>query len=120
MRPRSLRHPTDVLSQRGARVDYCELYERQFPPQAAEQVADLDWGQSGDLVAVHSGEALDNWYSLVEQQASQVWLQLPTLVPGERVAKKAAALGFTCTIEAYNASDTAMLEALVAWQQQNQ
>lgn len=108
----------EVLSQRGARVDYCELYERQFPPQAAQQIVALDWGQANDLVAVHSGEALDNWYSLIEKQSTLHWLQLPVVVPGERVAKKAAALGFTCTIEAYNASDQAMLEALIDWRQQ--
>ncbi|BFM13890.1 uroporphyrinogen-III synthase [Maricurvus nonylphenolicus] len=108
----------DVLSQRGAIVDYCELYERQFPSQAAQQIAALDWGQTDDLVAVHSGEALDNWYSLIEKQPSMQWLQLPVVVPGARVAKKAAALGFTCTIEAYNASDQAMLEALIDWRQQ--
>ncbi len=107
----------ETLQARGAQVDYAELYQRQFPAQACQQVAAFNWGQAGDVVALHSGEALDNWCRVMDELSSMpAWHALPTLVPGQRVADKARALGFECIIEAYNASDQEMLAALQAWQ----
>ncbi len=106
----------EQLQERGAVVDYGELYQRQFPPQASQQVAELNWGQAGDVVALHSGEALDNWCQIMASLAStSAWQAMPTLVPGKRVADKARNLGFERVIEAYNASDQEMLAALQAW-----
>jgi uroporphyrinogen-III synthase len=106
----------EQLQERGAEVDYGELYQRQFPPQASQQVAKLHWGQPGDVVALHSGEALDNWCQIMTSLAStSAWQAMPTLVPGKRVADKARNLGFECVIEASNASDQQMLAALQAW-----
>ncbi len=109
----------DILAERGARVDYCELYERRFPQAALEQIATLDWGRQGDVVAVHSGESLDNWQQLVTALKRYDWQGLPLLVPGQRVANKAIELGFNRVIVADNASDTEMLRALCAWQRAN-
>ena len=56
----------EQLEARGAQVDYCELYRRVFPSEGAQQIlADHQWGQNTDLVAVHSGESLSNWLELL-------------------------------------------------------
>lgn len=115
----------EQLQERGAVVDYGELYQRQFPPQVFQQVAELNWGQAGDVVALHSGEALDNWCQVIASLSSAAastgvcWQAMPTLVPGKRVADKARNLGFECVIEAYNASDQEMLAALQTWHASN-
>ena len=110
----------EQLQERGALVDYGELYQRQFPPLASQQVAECQWGQSGDVVALHSGEALDNWCQVMSDLSSaSAWQAMPTLVPGKRVADKARNLGFECVIEACNASDQEMLAALQAWRASN-
>ena len=112
----------EVLSERGAQVDYCELYERCFPrQQALDNLKEANWGLPGDLVALHSGEALHNWSSLLQtlrQQQPQLGLactRVPLLVPGERVAQQAREQGYGEVIVASNASDEAMLQALREW-----
>ncbi len=108
----------ETLTQRGARVDYCELYQRRLPDtDALPQLLAAEWGRSGDLVSVHSGETLANWCRLVESAGQSQWKQLPLLVPGERVAEQARMQGFTHVIQSENASDDTMLASLMAWQQ---
>lgn len=116
----------DELKQRGAQVDYCQLYRRHFPRDGIEScLIEHQWGSAGDVVAVHSGESLDNWCSVIdsigERPAKQLSLnqqsykQQLLLVPGERVAALAKAQGFTNIVMAENASDACMLDALTLW-----
>jgi uroporphyrinogen-III synthase len=108
----------DVLQQRGAQVDYCELYQRRFPDGADKILRDNRWGQTGDVVAVHSGESLQNWLQLVARNNQPEWLDLPLLVPGERVASIALDAGCKEIIMAHNASDSMMLSKLISWHRQ--
>lgn len=109
------------LTLRGARVDYCELYRRQIPDDAGALLRALVSCQPGDVISVHSGETLNNLWRLVSQLGKDgilnpdQWLQVPLLVPGERVQAQAAATGFHHVITAANASDLCMLEALLSW-----
>lgn len=124
----------DQLRERGAQVDYCELYRRVFPRQGAAQILmDSHWGDNKDIVAVHSGESLLNWCQLLkefgpETAASdetdnklrvpynqQNLKQVTLLVPGKRVAEIAREHHFTRIVIADNASDQAMLETLTHW-----
>ena len=106
----------ETLRQRGAQVDFCEMYERHFP---ADGVLDTlraeSWGQTGDVVTVHSGETLSNWHAIVDASGQMGWKQLPLLVPGERVAQLARQLGFTQIVTSENASDACMLDTLLNW-----
>lgn len=125
------------LSERGAQVDYCELYQRVFPRQGAiDRLAELRWGQKRDLVALHSGESLENWNQLLAELATgdtpndlaplsanidrlpynlQQLKQVPIIVPGQRVAQLAKQLQFVQIVVADNASDQAMIDALRRW-----
>lgn len=106
----------ETLRQRGALVDFCELYERQFPTDGVlDTLTAHQWGQTGDLVSVHSGETLSNWNSIVVASGQAGWKQLPLLVPGDRVAELARQQGFTRIVTAENASDACMLETLQHW-----
>ena len=114
----------EVLHERGAEVTFCELYQRLIPALAAQQLqAAFECVESFNLrqvIALHSGESLQNFLHLLEKVSvansplpSEKIMQLPVLVPGQRVAQLAQAAGFTRIIVAENATDQAMSAALV-------
>ncbi|MBB3169681.1 uroporphyrinogen-III synthase [Simiduia aestuariiviva] len=105
-------HLGDTLRARGARVDYCELYERELPVDAPARVGDaLALGPA--WLSVHSGESLQHLYQLLQDQAdSYSWRTWPLLVPGARVAAMAEAMGFSHILVADNATDGAMAARL--------
>lgn len=117
-------HMGEILRSRGARVDYCELYERHLPEAAREQWTAAfkgeDVWQKQHIIALHSGESLQHYCELLDQLAALPETQklavkirdLPLLLPGERVTQLAQAAGFSKTITAVNATDPSMLEAL--------
>ena len=108
----------DVLQQRGAQVDYCELYQRCFPDIADAILLDNQWGRQQDVVVVHSGESLENWLQVVQRNQQLDWLRLPLLVPSERVASRARQANCAEVIVADNASDEEMLKSLQSWYRQ--
>ncbi|MCH9690933.1 MAG: uroporphyrinogen-III synthase [Gammaproteobacteria bacterium] len=100
----------DTLRARGAKVDYCELYERQLPPAATAQLA--QYFPTPDAITVHSGETLKNLTLCITRCKRQALLQTPLVCPSQRVMEEAQAAGFKVIVTAANATDTAMLEAL--------
>jgi uroporphyrinogen-III synthase len=112
-------HLGNLLGKRGARVQYCELYQRMLP---SPQVQTLSPGfyKSAPLIpitTVHSGETLINLMKVVVP-SQLTWLKKqPLLTPGERVAAIAAGAGFTEVIIARNATHKGMTEALYEWRQ---
>ena len=104
------------LSAAGARVDYCELYERQAPdisePLRSQLRLALRAGHC--VVSVFSGETLINLNHFL-QSNNLPPKHIAVLVPGLRVAKMAAEQGFISIIQATNATESAMLSALNQW-----
>lgn len=117
----------EELTKRGARVDFCELYERKLPFTASEQLAQLmslpkdtakEVAEKQPIIALHSGESLQNMQiaaaQLPDAAQAEGWLkQQILLVPSRRIADDAQAAGFTRTICAENATDDAMTAALL-------
>lgn len=109
----------ETLIERGATVDYCELYTRCPPQDLLDQYKNMDYltlSAKTDLnhwVALHSGESLKNWYDLLIETENTEALNQPILVPGDRVAEQAQLLGFTKITMAQNAADDTMLNALI-------
>jgi len=101
----------DELRVRGARVDYCELYERATPADGAVRVrsAKLD---PADVLCIFSGETLKNFHSAIVSAGDANAAQCRIIVPGDRVAELARELGFSKISVAENASDKAMLAAI--------
>lgn len=115
-------HLGDELASRGAKVDYCELYARQLPFDAAEQFAQLLRSDSLQMlsakviVTLYSGEALANLNEIMKQFTSneQTLLQsLIVLVPSARIKEQAIELGFNRVFAAENATEARMLQRLV-------
>ncbi len=112
-------HMADELRQRGAWVDYCELYERQLPATAESQlqtlVKQISLAEQRYLLSVHSGESLENLLQVLQKIAPEgkpLLFNLPLLVPSRRIATQAETEGFTRIICADNATDAAMTRAL--------
>lgn len=103
-----------TLRERGAHVDTCELYRRQLPAQNIPALTKAL--TTTDLIIVSSGEALENLISMTKELHPGILLDKTVLVPGERVAAIARQLNFRHIINAPNATDDAVIEALNQWQ----
>lgn len=114
----------EQLRERGAQVDYCELYERRLPAAASAEfgllIPQLRAAREAGrqlVIAVHSGESLQNFTQLLhehrELQADVELRSAVVLVPGARVAELASSLGFRRILVAANATDDAMTQAIV-------
>ena len=99
-----------VLRERGARVDYAELYTREPVPYTNEQ-----WQQALDgkpLLLFSSAQALDIAEAQVPDLAQRV---SAVLLPGDRAAGIARARGHTQVLVAASARNEDTLHTLREW-----
>jgi len=111
-------HLATVLRERGAVVDYAEVYRRTRPD--ADTSSLLQRWARGDIqvITLASAEAMRNLYELVGKLGRQWLLHTDLIVASQRIEKQAQSLGLSASIMvASNASDAAMLECLVQWRQ---
>lgn len=103
-----------ALRQRGATVDYCELYRRQSPEGLAQSLSNSEFANPSlrRVIVVHSGESLEYLHAALEEASLGQWLQFELICPSQRVATLARSLGFTTVSAASNAGEPAMIEAL--------
>ncbi|MDG1818671.1 MAG: uroporphyrinogen-III synthase [Porticoccaceae bacterium] len=92
----------ETLIERGARVEYCELYKRVIN---SEQLA-LAQQQETDCLIAHSGELIQ-----AMGEAGKA-ADTPVVVPSERVAAIARDLGYRQVFSAKNALPESMLAAV--------
>ncbi|GAB2188469.1 uroporphyrinogen-III synthase [Sessilibacter sp. MAH1] len=103
----------EVLTERGARVDYCELYERSQPRQSLHALIDQGFGRNrDDIILAYSGESLENVHRAIKHCGLTSLVHQPVIVPGKRVAELAKQLGFSQVFIAENATDEIMLKTL--------
>lgn len=103
-----------TLRERGADVIPCLLYRRELCVHHRDQIQMLLAQNKLDILVVHSGELLRNLLYLADRLISRL-LDLPVVVPGERVAAQAAEAGFSNVIVAANAVADDMITALQRW-----
>lgn len=107
-------HLATTMRERGAKVDYCEVYRRRALTIAAEKLHDLV--EQPVILSVTSVETLEAlWQAAQQAGVEQKILDKTLLVPGERVAGAARALDFKSVLQAENAGTTAMCAALQHW-----
>jgi uroporphyrinogen-III synthase len=106
----------DTLRQRGATVDYAEVYQR-LRPQAVSPATVAAWQRGAvNIITVTSNESLQNLYEMVAGQQRDWLLGMPLLVVSERGATLAQQLGFRHpALIAGNASDEAIVTTLAGW-----
>lgn len=107
-----------TLSDRGAKVDYAELYRRGCPTYSATDIESIIYKCPPTVMLVSSAQALENLIHLCGQtadgQARRSLQQRRLVVPSPRVAERARQLGFEHVRQAANATDEAMVAALQA------
>jgi len=106
----------DTLKNRGAVVEYFEVYHRAVPRGDIQQlIASFEAGEI-DVITVSSLESLRNLINMVGDMG-QPWLRkTPIVVINEEMKKRVQGLGGSAKLlAAENATDQAILEALLAW-----
>lgn len=102
-----------TLRERGAHVDYLELYRRACPAYAPGELAARAAAERLNGLVVSSGQGLEHLHALAAEQ----WPALAGLAlfaPGERVAALARQLGARQVIDCRGASTAALVSALAA------
>lgn len=103
----------DTLAARGARVLHAEVYRREKPAVDIERLMEC-WarGEIGAVVAT-SGESLRNLFALCGGDGQDYLRETPLIVASVRIQHTAATLGCHRLQLARDASDDAMLAALL-------
>jgi uroporphyrinogen-III synthase len=104
------------LAERGAVVEELACYRRTAPSLGSGELARKLGQWDIGLIMISSGEGLANLLALLSPAETTKFSHITLLVPSARVAQMALAAGFGRVITAENASDSAMLRALAAWQ----
>lgn len=103
-----------VLRQRGAQVDYAEVYQRRCPDGDLGRLRLEGSLERINAIIVASNESLQNLYHLAAQTDRDWLLNTPLVVISQRCADKAEQLGFRHCCIAREASNQALFEAVQA------
>lgn len=106
----------ETLEERGAEVDYAQVYRRAVPRVDHSELG--DWFRQGkvDAIMVTSREALLNMDRMLSPALTPYLRSAQLLVSSARVIKLAAALGIRRRpVIAADASDRALVHAWVKW-----
>ena len=101
-----------VLSERGAKVEYAECYERTGPKADATALMAAWSAHALDAITVTSSEALRNLWDLLPEAGRALLRATPLFVTHERIAAAACALGLDGVIET-DAGDAGLMQALL-------
>ena len=108
-----------TLSQRGAAVEYAEVYLRAKPDTNPAELASRQ--PAIDLITATSNENLQNLYEMTEIGQRDWLLSKQLVVISERTAKLAKQLGFrSAAIVAQESNDQGLVNAMLTWRTQNQ
>ena len=101
----------ETLRNRGAEVDYIELYERNPVDYTAGHVARVVSDNGVNALVVTSGESLAALLASVSDNKEEICL-LPLLVPSERIARQAIDCGFNRVVNTQGAGEEVIIAAL--------
>ncbi|MBV1930218.1 MAG: uroporphyrinogen-III synthase [Porticoccaceae bacterium] len=103
------------LVERGALVEYCELYQRQRDDTFENQIIDLLARAQPCVLVAHSGSVLDALLAPYPIEHQQIILASPLIVPGIRLQQYAQTIGFKEVIVAASALAKDIECALSGW-----
>ena len=101
-----------TLTDRGASVDYCEVYKREYSSDPQGELVKSWQSQGVDSIIITSGGLLSHIVQLATASAKDWLLSRLLIVPSIRVVLEAKELGFTQIINAEGASNQALIAAL--------
>ena len=106
----------DELEQRGAKVEYCEVYRRALPPVGKDEFDRVVADAFPTLAVLTSNEGMHNLMQLVGDAAAERLRAIPWLLISERMRESARNLGHNGdVIIADNASDTGIYQSIRTW-----
>lgn len=105
------------LGERGAYVEYAEVYRRTRPPTDAESLCAL-WQTPGvDLVTVTSSEILENLAAMLGPPGKLLLHKTALLVVSERIAQQARAMGIREVFVAPSPAPKGIVQRILAWRE---
>jgi uroporphyrinogen-III synthase len=102
----------DTLSERGADVQYLNVYKRIIPSTNNAHVIALLEQHQLDVITATSGEVLQNLLIMLDAAHHQPLFSLPLIVVSDRIKQLATELGFKRIAVADSPSDEAILETV--------
>ena len=103
-----------TLRNRGAEVNYLEVYKRVIPRIDSSSVVKLLAQHSLDVITVTSVEALQNLNLMLDEKNNNKLLSLiPLVVVSDRIGQQAFDMGFNRVTVTSSPIDTAILETVI-------
>lgn len=102
------------LTERGASIDYLEVYRRVTPTDLENSIGNLLKESTFQTLIITSGEALQNLVTASSEQQRKTLMNFQLVVINERLAGLAKQLGFIHpAIISKQASDQALIDAII-------
>lgn len=109
----------DTLSERGAMVDYCEVYRREIPEITESRYARV-FAMDYDVAIFTSTQGLEYGLNMLAKTEKQKILAIDWLLISERMTKAAYNCGHQGNIYiASQASDEGIVQSLLEWKKKN-
>lgn len=106
----------DALRERGAKVDYLEVYRRVVPKQRPETLMRALRDGRMDIITITSGEGLENLVGMLGDNGGDTLRATPLLVVSQAIAQRARALGWHGDVlVSPRADDRTVVEVLGRW-----
>ena len=107
----------EELTRRGAKVDYCECYQRRIPRTDPAPLTDELENGHIDVVTITSTQALKNLWVMLGDKAAAFLTSLPVVVISERIGDTASNMGFGHVLVTKDTSDQAIVDTIKQWRQ---
>lgn len=101
----------ETLRERGATVDYIELYHRRTPDYGSDMLLRLIRQEHINAIVVTSAQILDVLLHFLQNEPTVI-TSIPVLVPSERIRQYALDAGLVRVINAGGADDETLLQVL--------
>jgi len=101
------------LRERGAVVDYMEVYAREKPVCNDSNVADMLQQKKLNVITITSGDALNNLMAMIAKELHDRLVSVPIIVISHRIKELAEQIGFKHISVTEKPGDTAIIETAV-------
>ena len=103
----------DCLRERGAKVEYLEVYSRKIPACDTSRVSEMLRQGTLNAVTITSGDALNNLLSMINTNLHEKLQAVPLIVISNRIKELAEKIGFKKIAVTENPGDAAIIKTAV-------